>query len=341
MRKMLTSFVLVVVFLIGPSKGDWPWPNPVENLAISFHNPELFWWLLDWFIPNSLIEENVFFYSYTRGNYEVPEQLYINNEMALASSNFDVTKKTKIVVHGFSTDYKARSAQGPKEEYLTYDNVNVITPDYGNINQDPTYFFFYTAAKSYRIGRFIGQFVVFLIEQGVDPDNIHIIGHSLGGHIAGFAAKYAKSKGKQIGRVTGLDPCYPVYEYNTAGYRLDSGDAKFTDCIFTTYGIWGLGIPVCQANFFPNGVGTSQPGCYREDIIMGSSCGHSRVVEYFIESIKPQSAFDVHICEGVPKVESPPRCWPTTRTLMGEYANPEASGMFYLKTNAESPYSRG
>ncbi|KAF6210636.1 hypothetical protein GE061_013743 [Apolygus lucorum] len=336
--KTLTTIALVLVLLTKSTKAEWP--SMKFAIPIAFHNPDLLWQLMDWFIPLSLIEENVSFYLYTRGNYEVPEQLWIDNEIALAGSHFDATKKTFIVIHGYTTDYTAESAQGPKQEYLTYNDVNVITPDYGSINYDPPFLFFYTAAKSYKIGRFIGQLVVFLIEQGADPDKIHIIGHSLGAHIAGFAAKYAKSKGMLIGRVTGLDPCNPVYNANSAEYRLDSGDARYTDCIYTTYGIWALGTPVCLANFFPNGVGLSQPGCYVEDFWQVSGCGHSLVVDYFIESINPQSAFHVQECDGVPDVERPTHCWPTTRTLMGEYANRQVSGMFYLKTNAKPPYSR-
>ena len=58
---------------------------------------------------------------------------------------------------------------------------------------------------------------------------MHLIGHSLGSHVAGYAGKNVTA----LGRITGLDPAGPYFEWMPAFVRLDSADAQFVDAIHT------------------------------------------------------------------------------------------------------------
>lgn len=65
---------------------------------------------------------------------------------------------------------------------------------------------------------------------------MHIIGHSLGAHIAGLTAKKLKEKFNwNVDRVTGLDPAKPYFNIGDefGKYRLDKSHAKFVDVIHT------------------------------------------------------------------------------------------------------------
>lgn len=44
----------------------------------------------------------------------------------------------------------------------------------------------------------------------MDPKNVHIIGHSLGAHTAGYAGTLVPG----LGRITGLDPAEPYFQVN-------------------------------------------------------------------------------------------------------------------------------
>lgn len=42
-----------------------------------------------------------------------------------------------------------------------------------------------------------------MVESGLNPKNIHLIGFSLGAHVAGTASESLKDKNQLIGRITG------------------------------------------------------------------------------------------------------------------------------------------
>lgn len=78
-------------------------------------------------------------------------------------------------------------------------DVNVICVDWGvgaNV--------LYTTAVSNvpKVGVFIAKLVDWLVDQGSNVNNFHIMGHSLGGHVTGIAAR-SVSKGK-IPYITGF-----------------------------------------------------------------------------------------------------------------------------------------
>ncbi len=61
-----------------------------------------------------------------------------------------------------------------------------------------------------------------------------MVGHSLGAHLCGYAGDYLKRRWRlTVGRITGLDPAEPHFEWAHPVTRLDEGDAYFVDVIHT------------------------------------------------------------------------------------------------------------
>ena len=110
--------------------------------------------------------------------------------------------------------------------------------------------------ESAQNGRLIARSVVvdFLVDSGIAPSRMHLIGHSLGAHVAAFIAKEARvALGTKIGRVTGLDPAGPFFENCQAEARLDITDAELVDVIHTDPGQLphhGIDIPIGHFDYF-------------------------------------------------------------------------------------------
>ncbi|XP_023366013.1 endothelial lipase [Otolemur garnettii] len=135
-------------------------------------------------------------------------------------------------------------------------------------------------------------------------ENVHLIGYSLGAHVAGYAGNFVKGT---VGRITGLDPAGPMFEGVDIHKRLSPDDADFVDVLHTYTRSFGLSIgiqmPVGHIDIYPNG-GDFQPGCGLNDVL-GSiaygtitevmKCEHERAVHLFVDSLvnqdKPSFAF--------------------------------------------------
>ena len=85
----------------------------------------------------------------------------------------------------------------------------------------------------------------------VQRGKIHLIGHSLGAHIMGRAAKVLKtneansSDAWTADRVTGLDPAQPCFQTDDEELKLTKDDAPFVDVIHTNARsllLFGLGL---------------------------------------------------------------------------------------------------
>ena len=72
------------------------------------------------------------------------------------------------------------------------------------------------------------------MKHGARVSDFHIIGHSLGSHIAGYAGERLIERGVgKLGRISGLDPAEPLFQNMPEFVRLDPGDAEFVDAIHT------------------------------------------------------------------------------------------------------------
>lgn len=68
----------------------------------------------------------------------------------------------------------------------------------------------------------------------LDYKNVHLIGHSLGAHLAGFIGTWVKDHlNETVGRISGLDPAQPHFQEVPPDGRLGFEDANFVDIIHT------------------------------------------------------------------------------------------------------------
>lgn len=81
-------------------------------------------------------------------------------------------------------------------------SVNVIAVDWDLLSQLPCY---PTAAlNTWQAGQCTAVLVVSLAALGLDPRTLHVLGFSLGAHVAGYASNWIYSTmGIKFGRITG------------------------------------------------------------------------------------------------------------------------------------------
>ncbi|GIX67712.1 pancreatic lipase-related protein 2 [Caerostris extrusa] len=72
---------------------------------------------------------------------------------------------------------------------------------------------------------------------------LHIVGHGLGSHVAGYAGQ---SILPMVQRITGLDPAYKYFCNMPENVRLDANDANFVDVIHTELKAYDSGHGGCH-----------------------------------------------------------------------------------------------
>ncbi|KAI9557471.1 hypothetical protein GHT06_017299 [Daphnia sinensis] len=284
---------------------------------------------------SSLNEADVLcnFNLWTRKNPFVQEMLLTDDVTLLSESSFNASNPTRVFIHGWNMNgHNHPTLINLKYEFLAKEDCNFIAVDWETLANTGSYFS--SAASIQPIGIATGDFINFLITQGLDVNQLHIIGFSLGAHIAGKAGDRAS---KHVPRITGLDPAYPGFSIDNTDARLDVTDALFVDIIHTNSASLldgGLSFPtsIGHVDFWPNG-GIVQPGC-------SAVCSHSRALLYFIESINGKTPFISTKCWSHADWKSG-FCNNNNQTEMGLSVSTLATGNYYLDTNREAPFALG
>ncbi|XP_018561128.1 pancreatic triacylglycerol lipase [Anoplophora glabripennis] len=258
-------------------------------------------------LPRSVI--NTRFILYTRLNPSEGQLIRANNQ-SIERSNLDIKKKIKFIIHGFIDTPLSNWVRDMRDELLKSNDLNVIVVDWAG-GSLPLYT--QATANTRLVGMEIGYLINYLVKNyEVEPRDIHIIGHSLGAHTAGYAGSLVPG----LGRITGLDPAEPYFQGMPSHVRLDPSDADLVDVIHTDgKGIFFLGYGMSQPcghlDFYPND-GKEQPGCditqtplvpltlIRDGLEEASrvlvACNHVRAIKLFIDSINTQCPYIAHQC---------------------------------------------
>lgn len=166
----------------------------------------------------------------------------------------------RVIVHGFGSGclhvwiYEMRTA------LMAVEDCVILCVDWENGASLPNYV--RAAANTRLVGKQLSMVLKGLKEnKNLDLTRTHIIGFSLGAHVAGFAGSDLLG----LHRITGLDPAGPLFESQHPKARLDSTDAEFVDVIHSNGEnliLGGLGSfqPMGHVDFYPNG-GRVQSGC--------------------------------------------------------------------------------
>ncbi|XP_061739215.1 lipoprotein lipase [Nerophis ophidion] len=220
---------------------------------------------------------------------------------SIQECDFKPLAQTFLIIHGWTVTGMFESWV-PKLVSALYERepgANVIVVDWlTRANQHyPT-----SAAYTKLVGRDVAKFVTWIQRELQLPwEKIHLLGYSLGAHVAGIAGDLTDHK---ISRITGLDPAGPTFEHAEDQNTLSRDDAQFVDVLHTnTRGSPGRSIGIQKAvghiDIYPNG-GTFQPGCDIQNTLMGIAlegikglqnmdqlvkCSHERSIHLFIDSL--------------------------------------------------------
>lgn len=143
---------------------------------------------------------------------------------SIANSHFRADRQIKFIIHGFIDTPLSNWVLEMKNELLEHSRNNqigmlVVIVDWAGGSLP-----LYTQATANT--RLVGLELAYLIkklrdEHGLKPQDVHLIGHSLGAHLSAYAAERVPN----IGRITALDPAEPYFQGMSNQVRLDPADA--------------------------------------------------------------------------------------------------------------------
>ncbi|XP_076272839.1 pancreatic triacylglycerol lipase-like [Rhynchophorus ferrugineus] len=271
----------------------------------------------------------IYFYVYTQSSTSGTKLTYDESSLLSSVDGFSTDLRTVFIIHGWTDNYESDVNTLIRAALLTYDDVNIISVDWSSYSR---LLYSLSVSSVPNVGETIGLFIESLLSYySYSPDDIILIGHSLGAHVAGFAGK--KLNGT-LGVIVGLDPAGPLY-FESSTSRLNVGDAQYVQAIHTDSSLFGVNYALGNIDFWPNG-GNTQPGC----LLLANTCSHWRSFIFMAESIgdnqfyaRECDSYDDYIGGG---------CASNTLALMGGLNfNTSLTGNFYLKTSSSSPYGLG
>ncbi|XP_039438787.1 pancreatic lipase-related protein 2-like isoform X1 [Culex pipiens pallens] len=277
----------------------------------------------------------LFFYSNT-----LPTEIELEEGKPL--EQYNRSRSLKLVIHGWNSDRNQIAIVPVRNAYLVQDRHNLLMADWSTVAG-----LSYGAARELTrpIGERIGSILAgFLHAMDIPVGRVHVVGHSLGAHIAGHVGRRF---GGALARLTLLDPAGVLFSRLSVD-AYNSGDAQFVDAIHTDGSVLGETIPRAHVDFYPNGGTGSQPGCELLDTLTLHACSHYRSTGFYAESILLPGNFLAQQCK-VDRAVLPlvtVACTVAKNTAaesvpMGEFVSESARGTYYLETSNFPPYGLG
>ncbi|XP_072938973.1 pancreatic triacylglycerol lipase-like isoform X2 [Epargyreus clarus] len=249
-------------------------------------------------------------------------------------------------VFGFSETPESTDTTLILSAYLKKNYTNVLLVDWLKeaskefVGEELSYAFKVVPLARY-VGIQLGKALISLSENGLDPNMTHLVGHSLGAQVAGFAGETTREKNIWLPRITGLDPAGPLFQGVVNNNGLNPSRAKFVDVLHTDPRRYGVISSIGSVDFWANCNLEVQPGCTVDNSDSENSfCSHQRSCGYFSEAIlNPQSfpAVQASNCSSWGQNTSNS----AVITFLGDAVDISARGNFYFSTNSGSPYSKG
>lgn len=284
-----------------------------------------------------LIEDDVTFWCMNRETQRIHQTGLNDTEI---DEKIDIRKPVVLIIHGWLDNFKRSWMRDMMSEYIEYFDVNVCSVDWSRL----ALYEYSIAARehAFEVGWYLAVFILHLEDLGIHLDNVTLIGHSLGGQVAGIAGGHT---GGKLGTIYALDPAGPMFTQPMVmreSFRLDPSDAQFVQAIYTTRYMLGSGIDVGHQNFYPNGGLNPQPPCITpigraEELTPGLlACSHNIANTYFRFALNPKNVFKGKECSNIIAYQLG-FCTFELSDKLGVYSK-RNYGRFYLTTSPFEPY---
>ncbi|CAH0555316.1 unnamed protein product [Brassicogethes aeneus] len=325
--------------------------------------------------PEDLIKIEPRYPVYTKKRMHDPHYIDLNDIFFVESSGIDPMQNIYFISHGYLEGGDNPWIVEMAHELIKQDpKCSVIAVDWRGGSGPP-----YTQAVANI--RLVGVITAHLIAEiarhtkHLKLDQVHLIGHSLGAHLSGYAGyTLQKEFNLKLGRISGLDPAEPHFGQEAPPVRLDRSAAKYVDIVHTDANHFielalGMKRPIGHVDYYPNG-GDNQPGCGKSMVQYvneqeGSffrglrkylGCNHMRSHEYFMASIRPTCSFRSFSCSSFKDFEAGKclKCGNKNKCLqfgfhgrksyekhISQKPNDKESVIQYLITSDARPYCMG
>ncbi|XP_063372108.1 lipase member H-like [Cydia amplana] len=267
------------------------------------------------------------YHLFTRLNPTVSQPMLIGNSGLLGLTNYNAQRRTIILLHGWNSGTTSDFNTVLIPAFLQAEDLNVILVDWTAGSNTINYAAAVTNTKT--AGEGIARFIDWLNrETGASATHYHIVGHSLGAHMAGIIGRNLNGAPAYL---TALEPALPGFITNDDKFR--ANDGAYTEVIHTNAGNLGYIGTLGHVDFYPNG-GINMPGCD------GMACDHARSYFYLGESLTT-GGFTGRRCATYLGAMSGNCILFGNLQMGGLVPKTGQSGIFWLETNAHPPFSRG
>lgn len=172
----------------------------------------------------------------------------------------DFRKPLALIVHGWNGNISKPFMRNLTQNYMLYVDSNLCLVEWSSLAACEYSVVFEQGVK--KVVNHLTRFVRFVHRNGMAYDDITLVGHSLGAHIAGLVGKNLDG---QIGAIYALDPAGVLFTFPLdvgEEKRLAPTDAQYVQAIYTSSGTLAMSIAAGHQNFWVNKDGAHpQPGC--------------------------------------------------------------------------------
>uniref|UniRef100_W8CDP0 Pancreatic triacylglycerol lipase n=1 Tax=Ceratitis capitata TaxID=7213 RepID=W8CDP0_CERCA len=274
----------------------------------------------------------VTFYLYTNQNPSKPSKI-TESAKSIKNSNFNADYPTRFIIHGWTQSYTSSMNSDIRAAWLARGKYNVIVVDWARARSVD---YASSVAALSKTGKKVASMINYLNENhGMKLDEVEVIGHSLGAHVAGYAGKGTKAG--LLHAIVGLDPALPLISWKKPNKRLSANDAQYVESIQTNGGQLGFLKPIGKGAFYPNG-GKSQPGCGWD---LTGACDHARSCTYYAEAVARNSFPSMRCGDYQEAVKNNCGVSYSDVKMGGDTNAYVVSGDFYVPVHSSSPYGYG